>query len=216
MRLTLLLTAWACFATVAHAAPPDRPDFASVGKTSLLGIEAKGSKFVFVFDHSGSMGDPDNKPLNRAKEELTKAIDQLDAAQQFYIVFYNHEQRLFRIDATGGKLIFGTDTNKKLAGKFIDSIRAEGGTKHADALALALKMRPDVIFQLTDGDPPDDITSDELERLKRLNGSGTTINVIQISPKVEGEHNRLEELAKSTGGEHRYVDFSKSDDADKK
>ncbi len=206
------------FVAAARAESPDRPDFASHGKTTLLGIEGKGAKFVYVFDHSGSMGVPDNKPLDRAKTELLKSIDSLTDVQQFYILFYNQDQKLFRIDPTGGKLIFGTDTNKKLARQFVDSIRAEGGTKHADALAIALRMHPDVIFLLTDGDPPDDLSKDDLARLKRLNNSGTVIDVIQISPKVEGEENRLEALAKSSGGEHVYVDFTKveKDAAEKK
>ena len=58
---------------------------------------------------------------------------------------------------------------------------------------MALRMHPDVIFLLTDGDPPDDLTKDELARLERLNSSGTIINVIQISPPPgEGQENRLE------------------------
>ncbi|HEV3416701.1 MAG TPA: VWA domain-containing protein, partial [Pirellulales bacterium] len=194
----------------ARAAGPAHLGDESESKATLLGIDAKGSKIVYVFDHSGSMGVPENKPLDRAKAELLASIDALSDVQQFYIIFYNQEQRVFRIDPTGGRLIFGTDHNKKLARQFVDSIHAEGATKHADALAMALGLRPDVIFLLTDGDPPDDITKDELARLDRLNGSGTVINVIQISPPLgEGQSNLLETLAKRTGGQHVYVDFTK-------
>jgi Mg-chelatase subunit ChlD len=200
----VLIAAWARAAGPAHLGDE------SESKATLLGIDAKGSKIVYVFDHSGSMGVPENKPLDRAKAELLASIDALSDVQQFYIIFYNQEQRVFRIDPTGGRLIFGTDHNKKLARQFVDSIHAEGATKHADALAMALGLRPDVIFLLTDGDPPDDITKDELARLDRLNGSGTVINVIQISPPLgEGQSNLLETLAKRTGGQHVYVDFTK-------
>ncbi len=194
------------------AADPSLLGTSSESKATLLGIEGKGSKFVYVFDHSGSMGSPGNKPLDRAKKELLASIDALTDVQQFYIIFYNQDQKVFRIDPTGGRLIFGTDTNKRLAKNFIDSIKAEGATRHADALALALKMHPDVIFLLTDGDPPDDLTKDELARIERLNGNGTVIDVIQISPPPgEGQGNRLETLAKRSGGQHVYVDFNKTE-----
>jgi Mg-chelatase subunit ChlD len=194
------------------AADPAALGSDSQSKVSLLGVEGKGSKFVYVFDHSGSMGVPGNKPLDRAKKELLASIDGISDVQQFYIIFYNQDQKVFRIDPTGGRLIFGTDTNKKLAKQFVDSIRAEGATRHVDALAMALKMHPDAIFLLTDGDPPDDLTKDELARVERLNSSGTVINVIQISPSPgEGQVNRLEALAKDSGGQHVYIDFNKSE-----
>ena len=197
-------------AAPARAADPGRLGEGSEGTAKLLGIEAKASKIVYVFDQSGSMGVPDNKPLDRAKAELLASINGLSDVQQFYIIFYNQRQTLFKIDPTGSRLIFANDQNKKLAKQFVDSIKAGGATKHADALALALKMHPDVIFLLTDGDPPDDITKEELARLDRLNGSGTVINVIQISPPPgEGQANLLVTLAKHTGGRHVYMDFKK-------
>ena len=84
----------------------------SEGSATLLGVEGKGTKFVYVFDHSGSMGVPANKPLDRAKKELLASIDGISDVQQFYIIFYNQDQKVFRIDPTGGRLIFGTVRTK--------------------------------------------------------------------------------------------------------
>ena len=194
------------------AVAADPPDTAALnnGKATLLGVEGKGSKFVYVFDRSGSMGVPGNKPLNRAKAELLRSIDALTDQQQFYIIFYNHEQKTFHIDPTGKRLIFASDLNKRLARQFIDGIQAGGGTHHAEALQLALRMHPDVIFLLTDGDPPDDLTADELARVERANTAGTVINVIQISPPDENHDNLLVKLATRSGGRHLYVDFNKT------
>src|SRR5947199_6664796 len=88
-----------------RAAEPADLGAGSEGKATLLGIEGKGAKFVYVFDHSGSMGAPENKPLNRAKKELLDSIGALSDVQQFYIIFYNQDQKVFRIDPTGGRLI---------------------------------------------------------------------------------------------------------------
>ncbi len=192
-----------------RAEDPTKTAFTSQGKTSFLGIEAKGAKFVYIFDHSASMGVPDNKPLDRAKAELLASIDGLTDLQQFYVIFYNQDQKQFRIDPTGGRIIWASDHNKKLARQFIDSIRAEGGTRHAEALSAALKLHPDVIFLLTDGDPPDDLNKDELERLVHLN-EGTIVNVVQISSPEENKENRLMSLAKKSGGKHVFVDFTKA------
>ncbi len=190
---------------------PTKTAFNSQGHASLLGIEGRGTKFVYVFDHSGSMGVPDNRPLNRAKKELLASIDGLTELQQFYVIFYNHEQKMFRIDSGGGRVIWANDHNKKLARQFVDSIVAEGGTRHADAISLALRLHPDVIFLLTDGDPPDDLAKDELERLDKLT-DGTIINVIQISSPEDNKESRLMALAQHSGGKHVFVDFTKTDE----
>jgi Mg-chelatase subunit ChlD len=201
--------------TICQAADPPPVDIGlslgagSQGKATLLGVEGKGSKFVYVFDRSGSMGVPQNKPLNRAKAELLRSIDALTDLQQFYIIYYNQDQKMFQIDPTGRRIIWANDTNKKLAHQWVDNIAAGGATRHADALKLALRLHPDVIFMLTDGDPPDDITADELKQLDRLDGGATVINVIQISPPDAEHDNLLVKLAKHSGGEHVYVDFNK-------
>ena len=73
-------------------------------------------------------------------------------------------------------------------------------------------MHPDAIFMLTDGDPPDDLTAEELERVLRANTAGTVINVIQISPPDAKHDNMLVKLAHRSGGRHVYVDFAKDAD----
>lgn len=209
-----LALALAQFQRPALAADPASTAAISEGKATLLGIEGKGSKFVYVFDRSGSMGVPANKPLNRAKSELMRSIDALTEVQQFYIIFYNHEQKSFHIDPSGKRLIFGSDVNKRLAKQFVDGIEASGGTHHAEALLMALRMHPDVIFMLTDGDPPDDLTAEDLARVQRANTAGTVINVIQISPPETDHQNNLVKLASQTGGQHIYADFNKPAESD--
>jgi uncharacterized protein YegL len=75
-------------------------------------------------------------------------------------------------------------------------------------------MHPDAIFLLTDGDPPDDLSPDELARVQRANGGAAVINVIQISPPDANHDNLLVKLAAQSGGQHVYVDFNKSAETD--
>jgi hypothetical protein len=178
------------------------------GQTSLFGIRAEGSKFVYVLDRSGSMGGSGAKALAAAKTELLASIQKLDRVHQFQIIFYNERPRNFNPTGQAGRLAFGTDQNKSSAARFIDTINAEGGTDHEEALVLATRLRPDVIFLLTDADDPK-LNARQLERIDRM-GAGVIINTIEFGtgPQREAE-NFLVKLARQSGGQHAYVDVAK-------
>jgi hypothetical protein len=90
----------------------------------------------------------------------------------------------------------------------VRGILADGPTHHRPALEMALQMRPDVIFFLTDADEPQ-MSPDELQYIRRLN-PGTVINTIEFSagPPSAG-YNFLRQLATENGGQHGYVDVSR-------
>ena len=92
--------------------------------------------------------------------------------------------------------------------RFIDSISADGGTAHEDALVAAVRLRPDVIFFLTDADDPK-LASRNLDRIDRL-GPGVIIHAIEFGtgPQRDAE-NFLVKLARQSAGQHVYVDVSK-------
>jgi hypothetical protein len=182
-----------------------RPGYA---KTSVFGIAGAGQKFVYVFDRSGSMGDRAAAPLAAAKSQLLASLEDLGRVQQFQIIFYNEQPRVFSPLGTPGRLNFATDQNKESARQFVASIRADGGTRHEDALALAMKMAPDVVFFLTDADEPR-MTAGQLDRIARLN-RGTIVNAIEFgSGPASGEENFLMQLARQNGGRHVYVDVTR-------
>jgi hypothetical protein len=176
--------------------------------TGVFGVTGEGRKFVYVFDRSGSMDGHGGAPLSAAKSELVASLHDLDETHQFQIIFYNERPRVFSPTGVAGRLVFGSDQNKTLAEKFVGSITADGATRHEEALAMALKMAPDVIFFLTDADEPR-LTADQLSRIARLN-QGTSINTIEFGygPQVERE-NFLTKLARQNAGKHVYVDVSK-------
>ena len=168
----------------------------------------EGRKFVYVFDRSGSMDGHAAQPLSAAKAELIASLKDLGQLQQFQIVFYNEQPRVFNPTGVAGRLVFGTDQNKQLAQKFVGSITAFGNTRHEEALALALRMSPDVVFFLTDADEPR-MTSEELARIARLN-PGATINTIEFGyGALLDRDNFLVKLAAQNNGTHVYVDVSK-------
>jgi hypothetical protein len=177
-------------------------------RTAVFGAVGEGHRFVYVFDRSGSMDGHNGAPLNAAKAELLNSLKSLDQVHQFQIIFYNEEPRVFNPSGVAGRLVFGNDQNKYLAQKFVGSITADGATRHEEALVMALRLAPDVIFFLTDADEPR-MTARQLAHVVRTN-QGTSINAIEFGygPQTDAD-NFLVKLARQNGGRHVYVDVSK-------
>lgn len=177
-------------------------------ETSVFGATGQGSLFVYVFDRSDSMNSYRGRPLAASRAELIKSLESLQPTHQFQILFYNSRITAFNPSrARSAQLMFATEQNKELAARFVDQVPASDGTQHMDALRLALRLAPDVIFLLTDAGEPQ-LTASELERLRQLN-TGTLINAIEfgVGPDPGGD-NFLKRLARQSGGQHVYVDVT--------
>jgi hypothetical protein len=179
--------------------------------TGVFGIEGQGSKFVYVFDRSGSMQGFQGRPLAAAKRELIASLNDLESVHQFQIIFYNERPYVCnpRQESTP-RMMYGTDRDRTLAVDFIGAVVADGGTRHTEALKLAIGMRPDVIFFLTDADEPR-LTATELAQIRRLNQSaGASINTIEFGAGAStNRFNFLVQLARQNGGQHVYVDVTR-------
>ncbi len=189
-----------------HPAGPRR--VRGYARTGVFGAIGEGHKFVYVFDRSGSMDGHGGAPLSAAKAELVNSLQQLGSTHQFQIIFYNDHPRVFNPTGTPGRLVFGTDQNKYLAQKFVGSITADGATQHVEALEMAVRMGPDVIFFLTDADEPR-MTARQLAHVAQIN-KGSSINAIEFGfgPQSDPD-NFLVTLARQNGGKHVYVDVSR-------
>ncbi len=127
--------------------------------------------------------------------------------QRFQLIFYNQTPLIFNPTGRVRKLAFATDANKERAERFINSITADGGTHHEDALKMAIRLRPDVIFFLSDaGDPQ--LTPQQLGRIHQW-AAGIKINVIEFGqgPKPPGD-NFLTTLARENDGQYTYIDIA--------
>ncbi|MEM8946209.1 MAG: VWA domain-containing protein [Planctomycetota bacterium] len=177
--------------------------FDSKATVSVFGISGTGTRFVYVFDRSISMA---GAPLRAAKQQLIASLDSLESIHQFQVIFFNHEPQAW--DLTGGqnRIAFASDANKQLAEKFVSSVSATGGTFRRTALQLALRLRPDVIFFLTDTDDPMS-KADLDESIRRAQRDTIAVNTIEYGigahPRTD---NFLTQLASKTGGRYVYVD----------
>jgi hypothetical protein len=171
-------------------------------KTSVFGAEGEGHKFVYVFDRSASMSEPQGRPLAAAKYELASSLRSLDKTHQFLIIFFNHEEpRVFNPTGQPGRLVFADDANREAARRFIERIQADGGTKPEPALVTAVKTRPDVIFFLTDGE---DLDYAMIERITRINRGGASIHCIEFAGGAS-QNRLLAQLASMNGGKYVRV-----------
>jgi hypothetical protein len=177
-------------------------------RTSLFGVTGEGYKFVYVFDRSGSMGGSGRTALQAVKAELQQSLKNLDTVHQFQIIFYNERPVIFNPTGTPGRLAFANEQNKQRAARFVESITAEGGTAHEDALKLAIRLQPDVIFFLTDADDPK-LSPAQLEKIQSI-AAGIAINVIEFGTGPQPDRNSfLAQLARQNSGLYAYVDLSK-------
>ena len=178
--------------------------------TMVFGVSGSGSRFVYVFDRSDSMNGHEGRPLRAAKAELMRSLKSLSEQQQFQIIFYNDKAKPFQLSGAPLELITGEKSNVRLAERYVDSIKAFGGTKHSIALKMALRMSPDVIFFLTDARIPR-LSGIELAEIRRRSAqSGTTIHAIEFGPDpVEPTDSFLRDLAGQNRGAYRYIDVRK-------
>lgn len=120
----------------------------SGGVASFFGLEASGSRFVYVVDYSGSMA---GGKLRAAKAEVLRSISQMDSGMEFLVVFYDNNYKAM----PGNVLAYATDSNKLRYSSWVSSISGGGGTDPTGAMAYALSLKPDVIWLLSDGLFPD-------------------------------------------------------------
>jgi hypothetical protein len=160
-------------------------------QASFFGIRAKGQLFIYVVDCSGSMIDEDR--LVRAKTELRRSVLRLQPPQSFKVIFYNDE-----ILAMPGDLPRSADWDSKSQMiQWLRLIEPDGETDPRGALGLALSLRPDAIFLLSDGEFPDGTA----EAVARKNKKKIPIHCVDLSGGEGGDH--LKQIARESGGQYR-------------
>lgn len=150
----------------------------------------------FVVDTSGSMSGDKHKQVQSA---LKFCVNNLESEDRFNIISFSTEPKLYEKN-----LVEAKKENVEEALKYIDGLRAIGGTNINEALYKALKMEyrkdnPAFIVFLTDGMPTVDITdpAEILKNVKKENsirakifcfGVGTDLNTTLLD-KLSAENN---------------------------
>ena len=172
---------------------PDASDWADVPawrQASFFGVRARGQSFVYVVDCSGSMIDEDR--LTRAKEEVRRSVARLREPQKFKVIFYNDGPLPMPGDLPRSADLLSK--NQLLA--WMRVIESDGGTDPKGATALALALRPDAVFLLSDGEFPDGTA----EAVARQNPRKIPIHCVDLSGGLAGD--QLPRIARESGGKY--------------
>lgn len=142
--------------------------------TSFFHIRTQAQKIVYVIDRSASMGK--NGALAKACREILFSLQQLPSSAHFQIIVYNSSAQPLLPQYRGW--LAATVENRQRAAQALAQLTAEGSTRHNLALPLALSLRPEVIFFVTDAD---DLSREYLQHMQQLNRSGTIIHMLAVT-----------------------------------
>lgn len=119
--------------------------------TQFFGLPTDAKSFVYVLDCSLSMNHPHDSDaktrFNRMKLELIQSVAHLKPEQEFFIVFFNHDA----IPMPAERPVAAVPENQRQFLSWMQQVEARGDTDPTAAMQIALRLRPDVIYFLTDG-----------------------------------------------------------------
>ena len=169
----------------------------SVGFGDLKG---KGQSFVYVIDRSASMKWGGGAPMRHAIGEAINSVSSLDSrlgARSFQVLAFNDDVVFWKSAPSLQKV---TLENKESCVRFLKTLAAEGGTAPEKALEAGLRLRPDVIFFLTDAD--EELSEQSLIHLRELRRQYNVkqINVIEFARETDPVKKSFKRLAGENGG----------------
>lgn len=163
-------------------------------------IPRPGESIVFIVDNSRSMNHPHDSEFKtrfrRVKAELIQCIAQMPADGRFSVIFFSRE--VYPLPAPG--LRSADPATKDAALRWVGAMESGGSpTDPRQAVALGLRLQPDRIYFLTDG---------EFERganlaLIKLRQERTAIDTFAFGERL-GE-DVLRQLAEHNRGRYTFV-----------
>ncbi|GAB4517574.1 MAG: hypothetical protein Tsb0013_21810 [Phycisphaerales bacterium] len=175
------------------------------GVASFFGVEARGNRFAFVVDISGSM-QFDNR-INLLKSELREAVGALLEHTHFTIWAFNSQA----YPVTGVRWVDATESRKESADRSVRAMQASGTTAPEEALRMVFEMRPrpDAIYFMTDGDFEG--RAEGIAKLIRdLNDKGfRRVPIYSITLVDRSGEEIMRRIARESGGSYRHVSGGK-------
>lgn len=170
---------------------------AGAGSASFFGIEARGNRFAYIVDVSGSM-DREGR-IDAMRSELSESISGMPDHVAFFVVLYSDtayalgDKREW-IDASG--------PGKRWARGAIARLSPLGSTKPMPAFEMVygIRPRPDAIYFMTDGEFEDGVA----ELIIRRNQE-RPIPVHCITFMSRNAEDIMRRIASETGGTYTHI-----------
>lgn len=174
------------------------------GKGGFFGHNPKARKIVYVVDSSKSMNFPHDSigktRLGRVKLELANAILSMDEKQEFFVIFFSD----FAMPMPARRLQPATPRSKKKYLSWVAKVPGVGTTEPLQALLLALRLQPDTIYFLTDGQFNPKIVRTFNKAVEKMNRrEKIVVNGICLG-NSEGEH-VIRELTENNSGNFTFI-----------
>lgn len=174
------------------------------GAASFFGVEARGTRFAYVIDVSGSMaigvgGDGSTTRMDLLRGELERSVRALPDRSRFSIILFSTgaEPLGKRAEWTSAD-----DSGKGWARRNIALLKPDGDTQPSPGFQLVFKLRPrpDAIYFMTDGE----FDQTHADTIAELNGSARIpIHCITFISE-EGRAN-MQRIAAQSGGTYTHV-----------
>lgn len=167
--------------------------------TSFFGVSSQGTRFAYIVDISGSMGD--NRKLPTAMGELARSIESLPDYAYFYIVLF---QSNITVPSWQSGWVQARPSAINRARRWLEDIAPGGGTLPHEAFfkVFSLDVRPDVLFFLTDGRLNEPLPVEDIVQMNSR-GKRVVINTIAFGDSADREY--LRAIAEECGGTYRFV-----------
>ena len=157
---------------------------------------------TFVLDVSGSMA---GDKLQQAKKALLFCINNLNKGDRFEVIRFSTEA-----EALFNGVAWANDENRQKAIRFVENLKAIGGTNIEDALKLALQQkggmsRPQAVLFITDGKPTiNETDEDKLVALvgKRAEGA---VRIFTFGIGNEINTHLLDKITARTNAYRSYI-----------
>ena len=178
---------------------------AASGGASFFGVEAAGSRIVYIVDVSGSM--LHNGKIEALKRELVGSLSSLPPGSEFAVIVFSDENST---RVLGGALRW-RDAGASGRADVDTAVRAlspSGGTEPLEAFRLAfdLSPKPEAIYFMTDGVLPANQAARIIGTVRVLNesaGPATPIHCIAFGSREGAED--LRRIARQSAGTYTFV-----------
>lgn len=180
---------------VTHRQGENPGTFAVTVVPDLLGMAgaAKRQEVVFVVDTSGSMG---GESLPQAQGALRLCLRHLREGDRFNIIAFENSYRTFSNEPA----VF-TQKTLEQADRWVDALRASGGTELLQPMLAAVQGVPDgVVVLLTDGQ-----VGNEDEILQAVLRARKTTRVYSFGIGTNVSDMLLRDMARQTGGAVEFI-----------
>jgi hypothetical protein len=201
----------------------------SGGGISFFGLKKKPKSIVFVFDISGSMVVPPKSPktYQALEDEIVKSISSLASDVPFGLVAFSRDADRYR-----SRLVNSTLTERSSATNWLKGMDPSGGVaggrrtydlkyrggRHSGtradlALAMAMKLDPETIIFVSDGEPTDKkgkaskgLNTAILRQVAALQkGRQQRVQINVVAYMASGGKDFMRQLASQNGGEFREI-----------